>query len=98
MSLATWQERDFEEWFRTNARLPGGEQVLLVRRQRAVGRMVDLLALDEQGGLVFLEIKNERCTRRAVAQAVEYLSQYAEATIDEVTDEYEEHIGEAFAT
>jgi hypothetical protein len=87
---AIWPEKDFERWFASNPQLLDGEPLLLVGRHQAIRRMVDLIALDQEGGLVILEVKNESTNRRAMGQALEYLSQYDELPLDELADEYEE--------
>lgn len=87
---ASWHERDFERWFELNPRLPGGERLLMVGSHRAIARMVDLIALDQDGGLVILEVKNESSNRQAIGQALEYLSQYDELDLEELADDYED--------
>jgi hypothetical protein len=86
----TWHEKDFERWFESDPRLPDGKRLLIVGRHQAIRRMVDLIALDQDGGIVILEVKNESTNRKAIGQALEYLSQYDELLLDELADEYEE--------
>ncbi len=68
--------------------LPGGERVLVVNRQSPLHREVDLLALDAQGGLVLIEVKNERSTREAIGQSLEYLAQYAVTEAEDLEEGY----------
>ncbi len=85
---ASWKEKDFEAWFRKNPRLPDGEPVLIVGIHRALRRMVDLIALDEGGGLVIVEVKNESSNRTAIGQALEYLSLYDDLALEELADDF----------
>lgn len=87
---AAWHEKDFERWFEHNPQLPGGEPLLVVGCHQAIRRMVDLIALDQEGGLAILEVKNESSNRQAIGQALEYLSQYDQIDLDELADDYED--------
>ncbi len=55
--------------------------------------MVDPLALDAKGGLVIIEVKNERSKRTAIGQALEYLSQYQQASLEELNEQMREEFG-----
>ncbi len=86
-------EGEFERWFMKNpflpnGVLPNGERVLVISRQRPIRRVVDLLALDGTGGLVIVEVKNERSTRAAIGQSLEYLAQYVDTGVEDLEDEY----------
>jgi hypothetical protein len=90
----SWRtEGEFERWFMKNPFLPKGvlpnrERVLVISRQRPIRRVVDLLALDGTGGLVIVEVKNERSTRAAIGQSLEYLAQYVGTVVEDLEDEY----------
>ncbi len=90
-----WHESDFERWFLHNPVLPGGERLLLVARQRALRRVVDLLFLDPAGGLVLIEVKNETSSRTVIGQALEYLSQYEGTQLDAILDDLSTEEGPA---
>jgi hypothetical protein len=86
-----WQEADFEKWVlglpdRTLV-LPDGSKLLLVRRQEPISRVVDLLFVDEQRRLVLMEVKNERTTRLALGQALEYLGAYHDYDIEDLCED-----------
>lgn len=83
----SWKERDFEKWFLAHPVLPDGERLAVVSQQVALRRVADLVALDAEAGLVIMEIKNETALRSAVGQALEYLSQYDEVTIEALSDD-----------
>ena len=82
-------EKDIECWIISRAELCG-EPLLVLRTQSPIRRTADVIALDEHGRLVIIEIKNERSTRRAVGQILEYLWQYRNATIEDLEDDYAE--------
>lgn len=85
-----WTETQFEKWFLNNPFLPNEERVLVIDKQSPLRRVVDLVALDQDGGLVIVEVKNEKSTRTVVGQSVEYLAQYQARyiTIDTLSDLY----------
>jgi hypothetical protein len=82
-----WIEREFENWLVGESALPDGEPLILLARQRALRRVVDLLFLDYRGGLVLVEVKNETSSRTVIGQALEYLSQYEGAQLESVVDD-----------
>lgn len=95
----SWSERTFEEWFKANPVLPGGERLLVVRTHRAATREVDLVALDSVGRLVLVEVKNEASARRTIGQALEYLALYERITkeaLEELFEREDMSIGDAF--
>ena len=82
-----WIEREFENWLVEESTLPDGEPLILLARQRALKRVVDLLFLDHRGGLVLVEVKNEKSTRTVIGQALEYLSQYEGTQLQTLLDD-----------
>lgn len=85
--MTRWVEEDFERWFLSTPILPGDEQLVVVSQQRPIRRVVDLLCLDEEGGLVLIEVKNERSTRTVIGQAFEYLSDLEVVDLDLLLDD-----------
>ena len=67
--------------------LPGGERLAVIGQESALRRVADIVALDAGAALVIMEIKNETALRSAVGQALEYLSQYEEATVESLSDD-----------
>jgi len=88
-----WKETQFEHWFLDHPELPGDEdqkeRVLVIARNRPVKRMVDIVALDRDGGLVIIEVKNERSTRLAIGRVLEYLSSYQDVSLAELVRDTE---------
>lgn len=86
-SVTSWRESDFEAWFLKHPRLPNGERLVPLVRQQSLRRMVDLLCIDRDGGLVLIEVKNETSSRTAIGQALEYLSQYEDTDLESLLEE-----------
>lgn len=74
-SSALELEAKLERWMVSNPEIIGGH-LLIIDRQRlipGVGKF-DLLAMDEDGTLIVIELKRDRTAREAVAQALDYAS------------------------
>jgi hypothetical protein len=67
-----------------------GTPLLLIGRQVTTdyGKLIDLLAVDEDGTLHILELKRERTTREVVAQLLDYGSWVRDLTDAQVRDIY----------
>jgi hypothetical protein len=89
-----WRESQFERWFLRHPVLPDGDRLRFIGKHRPLHRDVDLLALDAKGGLVIIEVKNERSTRALIGQALEYLSQYQRASLEELHEQMREQFGD----
>jgi RecB family endonuclease NucS len=70
-----------EEWICRNPELLG-DRLLVIDRQRNISGVgqLDLLAIDEAGTLVVIELKRDRTPREAVAQVLDYASWLDSAT------------------
>jgi len=82
MKRETWKEEEFEDWFikQKPPKLPDGKCLAVIGLERMGHRMPDILCLDAEGGLVIMEVKNERTPRSTVGQALEYLSRYDDSS------------------
>jgi hypothetical protein len=86
----SWHETDFERWFDVHPYLPDGERILVVGRHQPERRMVDLIGLDRDGGLVILEVANGKSDQRALGQALENLAHYEDVSTDTLVADDEE--------
>ena len=92
----SWNETDFERWFEVHPYLPDGERILVVGRHQPVRRMVDLIGLDREGGLVILEVENGTANQRALGQALENLAHYEDVSTETLVAGDEEGGHEVF--
>ena len=70
-------EENLEEWIEKCPEiLSDAESFLIIGRQvtTAYGKIIDLLALDQSGNTVIIELKRGRTPREIIAQALEYTS------------------------
>ena len=85
-------EAELENWIANNTELLG-EEILIIDRQRdvpGVGR-IDLLGIDRDGTVVIVELKRDRASREAVAQALDYaswLDSESPETVEAFADDY----------
>jgi hypothetical protein len=64
-----------EQWIADDASLVGLNLLIIGRQVRTPsGGRIDLLAIDQQGDLVILELKRDRTPREVVAQSLDYAS------------------------
>ena len=68
-------EDRLEQWIADDVSLLGLNVLIIGRQVRTPsGGRIDLLAIDQQGELVILELKRDRTPREVVAQALDYAS------------------------
>lgn len=82
-------EQKLETWVEANPHLVAGDDQFVVfgRQVRtAFGRIVDLLAVDESGAVVVIELKRGETPRQVIAQALEYAAWVDSLSIDDLDD------------
>ena len=94
-------EDRLEQWIADDVSLLGMNVLIIGRQVRTPsGGRIDLLAIDQQGDIVLLELKRDRTPREVVAQALDYASWVAgllPMQIEELAQEYlKKPLGEAF--
>ena len=80
-------ERQMEQWLADNpsAVLPEGEKrVLVISQEAPFQNVTDILAIDQRGNLVVIEVKRGLTPRDVVAQALEYASDVADWGYDDL--------------
>jgi hypothetical protein len=81
------EEERLREWIAQDVSLLGLDLLIIGRQvQTRYGGWIDLLAIDQQGDLVILELKRHQTPREVVAQVLDYASWVAELTPQEVAD------------
>lgn len=85
-------EDRLEEWISQDVSLLGLNLLIFGRQVRTPsGGRIDLLAIDEQGDIVILELKRDKTPREVVAQALDYASWVAALLpiqIEDIAQEY----------
>ncbi|ARU60768.1 recombinase RecB [Tumebacillus avium] len=68
------------------------DNLLLLGRQvpTAFGKFIDLLAIDQDGNIVIMELKKQRTPRDVVAQIIDYASWIQSLSYDEIVQIYED--------
>lgn len=94
-------EDRLEEWIAVDSSLLGLNVLIIARQLRTpTGGRIDLLAIDQQGNLLILELKRDRTPREVVAQALDYASWVSGLLPNQIEDfarEYlEKPLAEAF--
>lgn len=72
------EEARLEDWLCTDISLLNDELLIIGRQVGVDGGAIDLLAIDEEGNLVIIELKRDRTARDVVAQTLDYASSVQE--------------------
>lgn len=93
-----YYEKNVEDWIEKDPEIILGEKMIIIDRQPATseGEKPDLLAVDSEGGLVIIEVKNERAKREIIGQVFDYASQLTEADLEEVASKYGRDLRQEF--
>ena len=82
-------EQHLEDWIEKNAHvLVEGESLAIVGRQVGTdfGKAADLLAVDETGACVVIELKRGQAPREVIAQTLEYTAWVDSLSFDDLDD------------
>ncbi|MCA9227769.1 MAG: DUF91 domain-containing protein, partial [Planctomycetales bacterium] len=77
-------ERDLETWIEHDPSLLEHGLTIIGRQIRLDGGPLDLLAIDQQGRFVLIEIKRDRLRRDVVVQAIDYASSLERMSADDL--------------
>ena len=78
-------EERIEDWVAKDLSLVGVDGVIIGRQVvTAHGKRIDLLALDEEGSLIIIELKRDRSPRDIVAQVLDYAAWVCKLPTNEV--------------
>ena len=87
-------ERRLEDWIEHDPMILGLDLLIIGRQVRTpYGGVIDLLALDEEGNTVVLELKRDRTPRETVAQIFDYASWVHAVTTREIHNQAQEYLG-----
>ena len=77
---------DLEPWLESDPSVIGDAIVLIGRQVKTKSGKIDLLGIDRDGNLVIIELKRDELPRDALAQAIDYASDVASWTVEEIND------------
>ncbi|MGA9059190.1 MAG: endonuclease NucS domain-containing protein [Terriglobia bacterium] len=75
---------DLEPWLGSNPEIIGTDIMLIGRQVPTRSGRIDLLGIDKSGNTVIIEIKRAELPRESLAQAIDYASDVAEWTVEEL--------------
>jgi hypothetical protein len=75
---------DLEPWIASNPEIIGPDIAIIGRQVTSKSGPADLLGIDKSGNLVIVEIKRDKLPREALTQAIDYVSDVAEWTIERI--------------
>lgn len=91
-------EDRIEDWVARDLSLIGIDGVVVGRQVvTAHGKRIDLLAMDEDGNLIIIELKRDKSARDIVAQTLDYASWVCKLTTNEVHELASKYCGHTLA-
>lgn len=91
-------EKRIQDWVENDLSLIGVEGVILGREVRTGhGKRIDLLAMDEEGNLIIIELKRDSSPRDIVAQVLDYASWVCKLATNEVHEIAQTYRGKALS-
>lgn len=84
---------DLEPWLVTNPQILGPDMAIIGRQVATRSGPIDLLAIDNTGNLVIVELKRDQLPREALAQGIDYASNVAEWGIEKVSEVCTDYTG-----
>jgi Endonuclease NucS len=92
------QEDRLETWIEKDSSLLGLDLLIFGRQVRTpFGSRIDLLAIDQEGDVVIIELKRDKTPREVVAQVLDYASWVNNLTPKEINDLASSYLGDTLA-
>jgi hypothetical protein len=80
-------EKHLENWIKTHPEILGENIIIIGEQVSASGGVIDFLGIDkETGDLIIIELKRDRLGRDALAQAIDYASEVASWTEEDINE------------
>jgi hypothetical protein len=77
---------DLEPWLESQPEILGADLLLIGRQVTTKSGFIDLLAIDRAGNTVVIELKRDVLPRESLAQAIDYASDVAGWTVEELSE------------
>ena len=84
---------DLEPWLESNPEIVGSDIMVIGNQVETKSGRIDLLGVDRSGNTVVIEIKRDELPRESLAQAIDYASDVAEWTVEELSEVCTRHTG-----
>jgi Endonuclease NucS len=92
------QEARLETWIEKDSSLLGLDVLIVGRQvQTPYGGRIDLLALDQEGDIVIIELKRDKTPREVVAQVLDYASWVSNLTPKEINELAAKYLSDTLA-
>jgi hypothetical protein len=80
-------EKHLENWIKTHPEILGENIIIIGEQVSTSGGVIDFLGIDkETGDLIIIELKRDRLGRDALAQAIDYASEVASWTEEDINE------------
>jgi hypothetical protein len=85
-------EKDLENWVKTHPEILGENIIIIGEQVSTSAGVIDFLGIDESGDLIIIELKRDKLGRDALAQAIDYASEIASWTIEDINEHIEKDL------
>jgi hypothetical protein len=85
-------EKDLENWVKTHPEILGENIIIIGEQVSTSAGVIDFLGIDESGDLIIIELKRDKLRRDALAQAIDYASEIASWTIEDINEHIEKDL------
>jgi hypothetical protein len=85
-------EKDLENWVKTHPEILGENIIIIGEQVSTSAGVIDFLGIDGSGDLIIIELKRDKLGRDALAQAIDYASEIASWTIEDINEHIEKDL------
>jgi hypothetical protein len=85
-------EKDLENWIKTHPEILGENIIIIGEQVSTSAGVIDFLGIDASGDLIIIELKRDKLGRDALAQAIDYASEVAYWTIEDINEHIEKDL------
>ena len=89
------ERRDLEKWIEDNPEILGEDLIVITTEYDKFDKTderLDILALDQQGNVVVVELKRDDSGKNVDLQAIKYAAYCSTLTFDEIVEEHQEYL------
>lgn len=86
-SAGRTETKDLEQWIKSDPRILGEDILIIGEQVKTKSGFLDFLGIDKSGNMVVIELKRDKTSRDALAQAIDYASDVASWDLDKLNEE-----------
>ena len=88
------ETEDLEKWIKNNPLILGQDILIIGNQVPTKAGLIDFLGIDKLGNLIVIELKRDRLSRDALAQAIDYASEISSWDVDKISEVCTKYTGQ----